>query len=1396
MKENPKIILAALSLPVLMALLIAAVTLSTAATGLASAEALDGGFELSNPPASGPTLEELIPDASGIAVGDTADYVYSVMEYITPTPDWVQADPKPEVVQAPSSFSWLDYAGGDWTTPVRNQGSCGSCWDFAAVGALEAVINIEEGSSTLDLDLSEQYVLSCLPAAGSCAGGNSYLAFQYIKSEGASGNYTNGIIPESCFSYQANSSIPCSNKCSDWESQLIPISGYGCWYPSLPSDRDAIKSQLIEKGPLVTYMTATSDFKSWGQTHHNPNDYYPYPGSVGGTNHAVIIVGYKDDPSIGNGGYWIIKNSWGTGFGYGGFYNVEYDSLHHGESITYVEYQAGSLPSGNSPPTAPVVDVTPNMPLTTDDLVCTITTLSTDPDGDTITYTYRWYRDGTLQRTTTTPALSDTLSSTLTDNGEVWKCVVTPNDGTVNGPSDEDQVTIHNDPPTAPVVDVTPNIPLSTEDLVCTITTQSTDPDGDTIAYTYRWYRNGTLQRTRTTTVLSDTLPAASTIKGQGWKCVVTPNDGIVDGSSDEDQVTIQNGPPTAPVVDITPDEPLNTDDLVCTITIPSTDPDGDTITYTYRWYKNGVLQRTTTTTALSDTLPAASTARGQVWKCVVTPSDGTTSGPPDEDEVNIQNNPPTAPVVDITPNVPFTTNNLVCTIITQSTDAEGDAITYTYQWYRDGALQQTTITTALSDTLSSVSTARDEIWRCMVTPNDTFVDGPSDEDQVTIQNSPPTAPVVDATPDMPFTTDDLVCTITIQSTDLDGDAITYTYQWYKDGALQQTTTTTALSDTLSSASTAKGEVWKCVVTPDDGTVDGLSDEDQVTIQNSPPTAPVVDVTPNVPFATDALVCTVTTQSTDPDGDAITYTYRWYKDEALQQTRTTTALSDTLSSALTSKSEVWECVVTPNDGTLEGPSDEDQVTIQNSPPTAPVVDITPDIPFTTDDLVCTITTQSTDPDGDAVTYTYQWYRDGVLQQTTTATALSDTLPSVSTARDEIWRCVVTPNDTFLDGPSDEDQVTIQNSPPTAPVVEVTPDMPFTTDDLMCTIITQSTDADGDAITYTYQWYKDGALQRTRTTTDLSDTLPSASTVKDEAWECAVTPKDGTLDGSPGDAQVTIQNSPPAAPVVDITPDIPLTTDDLVCTITIQSTDPDGDAITYTYQWYKDGALQQTTATMDLSDTLSSALTTKGEAWECVVTPNDGTTDGPSVTAAEVVAHGAITAEGGMIETIDGQVAMEFPAGIVTDTAKLTINQLSASSLPLPPDGCELGDTGLIINMVNADGATISTLAEDMTIIVKYSDEDVAAAGGNPRHLTLAYYDEAIGQWKILGTIVDINDGTLSTTADHLSQWMVLVKILPDIDWMPVGLAGGSFLFFLMVACWLNNRLARKQEARD
>ena len=76
------------------------------------------------------------------AASDTQEYLpFSVMNHLELTPE-SELTPKPAVLQdIPSSFSWLNYSGYDWTTPARNQGGCGSCWAFRAVSALESRIN-------------------------------------------------------------------------------------------------------------------------------------------------------------------------------------------------------------------------------------------------------------------------------------------------------------------------------------------------------------------------------------------------------------------------------------------------------------------------------------------------------------------------------------------------------------------------------------------------------------------------------------------------------------------------------------------------------------------------------------------------------------------------------------------------------------------------------------------------------------------------------------------------------------------------------------------------------------------------------------------------------------------------------------------------------------------------------------------------------------------------------------------------------------------------------------------------------------------------------------------------------------------------------------------------------
>jgi len=223
----------------------------------------------------------------------------------------------------PPEWDWRDVDGENWVTPVKNQGNCGSCWDFAAMGALESVIKIGENNSNFNPDLSEQYLLSCPPDSGGCDGWDAYYAYKYIAKNG-------GALTEDCFRYYASDSIPCYSKCPDWEENLVPITDYGITYTP---GREYMKSALIKYGPLVVDMAVYDDFFSYrgGIYEHDGNE------PVGDINHQVVLVGYNDNP-----GYWICKNSWGSNWGENGFFKIAYGDCQIEHCIIYATYDPES----------------------------------------------------------------------------------------------------------------------------------------------------------------------------------------------------------------------------------------------------------------------------------------------------------------------------------------------------------------------------------------------------------------------------------------------------------------------------------------------------------------------------------------------------------------------------------------------------------------------------------------------------------------------------------------------------------------------------------------------------------------------------------------------------------------------------------------------------------------------------------------------------------------------------------------------------------------------------------------------------------------------------------------------------------------------------------------------
>ncbi|MEE9525615.1 MAG: hypothetical protein V3V78_03360, partial [Candidatus Woesearchaeota archaeon] len=202
--------------------------------------------------------------------------------------------------------------------------------------------------------------------------------------------------------------------------------------------------------------------------------------------------------------------------------------------------------------------------------------------------------------------------------------------------------------------------------------------------------------------------------------------------------------------------------------------------------------------------------------------------------EIFIANSLPNSTTPIITPATAYTNNNLNCTFTV--TDEDNDSLSVNYTWYNGSTLVITGTMNVTNGTLTSISlgsanTSKGETWNCSIIPFDGIAYGIEKSITKTIQNSLPTSPIIDLLPNNPNADQDLVASITSSSSDLDNDTITYSYEWYKNNILQPGLTTNTISHVLTTA----GEIWKAVVTPNDGESDGATGEDNETIVGVPP---------------------------------------------------------------------------------------------------------------------------------------------------------------------------------------------------------------------------------------------------------------------------------------------------------------------------------------------------------------------------------------------------------------------------------------------------------------------------------------------------------------------------------------------------------------------------------
>ena len=842
----------------------------------------------------------------------------------------------------------------------------------------------------------------------------------------------------------------------------------------------------------------------------------------------------------------------------------------------------------NTPPGPATIALSPSEPLTTDDLEVVFLSESADPNSkDTVSYSTFWFVDGVSR-----PEFEGmSVAAAETAKGEVWKVIVTPTDGELEGPPVASEAVVLNSPP---VVDVTVDleVPLSTEDVVATAT--ATDADGDEVEFTYSWGVDGDENRK----VDGATLSANETVKGEIWTVTAVAKDDEAESEPATASASIDNVVPVIDSLELTPAEVYEATTL--TATVGATDADSDSVVLSYAWWVDGA----EVLVSDANTLTGEHFNKHSAILVIVTPNDGFADGDSvTSDTLTILNTVPTLTGASLDLAEIREADTVTC-LPEGWADDDGDSASYSYTWTVDSADAGVT-----SETLDGAYFSSGQSVACTVTPNDGEADGaPATTGSVTVSNTAPVISGVTVSPTSPREGDTLTVTIGT-STDDDGDTVTYSYEWLVNSA---STLVGPSFDSLSDLYFAKGDSIEVVVTPNDGTEDGLSvTSAAVTAVNTEPTLASVTLIPD-PVASNDSVIALPSGGVDADGDTVTYAYQWFVDGAALFT------SDSIldGSVYFAAGQDVHAMVTPYDGEGLGFPVQSNVVTVNTPPVVTNAAISPDPAGATDTLTCTHDA-ATDADGDTVTMSYAWTING-------SAAAGDVTLTDAHARDETVVCTVTPSDALEAGAAVASAaLVVTNAAPQVDSVALSPSGVYT--DTVVTASVVASDADGDAVSLQYAWSSSAGTNLSAETGSSLDGAGTPGFAKGEVVTLSVTPvetNDATAIGVAATADFTVLNTPPEAPPISVSPSEPAPgTDDLLCNLNGPSVDADGDAVTYSFAWDVDG-----TAYTGATDTTSDSTVDRdeylaGEVWTCTVTPDDGEEAGAESEAEVTILAG-------------------------------------------------------------------------------------------------------------------------------------------------------------------------------
>jgi len=251
-------------------------------------------------------------DANGytFTVGYNPAMQYSIDQLCTFNPDMqlpnrnvIQTTPLTMTESLPAAYTGI-------YSPIKNQASCGSCWAFSSVAQFETAILKKDG---VTVDLSEQYLVSCNTYGWGCNGG-LWACDMFVSP---------GCMMEACFPYVAQD-VPCVTCPYPYQAQSWAFVEAQNVVPSIEN----IKNAIYTYGAVSAAVYVDSNFQAYTSGVLNA-----CKRNARRTNHAIQLCGWDDAK-----GAWLLKNSWGTGWGENGFMWIAYNCDLVGYGANYIVY--------------------------------------------------------------------------------------------------------------------------------------------------------------------------------------------------------------------------------------------------------------------------------------------------------------------------------------------------------------------------------------------------------------------------------------------------------------------------------------------------------------------------------------------------------------------------------------------------------------------------------------------------------------------------------------------------------------------------------------------------------------------------------------------------------------------------------------------------------------------------------------------------------------------------------------------------------------------------------------------------------------------------------------------------------------------------------------------------